>query len=291
METAASDLDHPLPRARRRGSGLLWLAPVLVVFGLFYAVPLVRMVYASVNGASVSLVNYQHLVEEDVYATVFLITLRVALLVTVASLAIGYPVAYFLSKLRGRSLMVALTFVLLPFWTSVLVRNYAWFVLLARRGVVNSTLMGLGVIDQPLPLMFNMIGVTIGMTYVLVPFMILSLFSVMRNIDPAHLRASASLGASDFQTFWRIFLPQSLPGVYAGSLLVFITSIGFYITPALLGGGRVPMMATLIESQVRDVLNFGMGSALGTALLVAVLAMYYALDRVLGVEHLFGGRQ
>jgi putative spermidine/putrescine transport system permease protein len=274
--------------SRWRGRGLPWILPMLVLFGVFYAVPLVRMVFTSLDGANLDLKNYRYVATEDIYVTVIIITGKIALYVTTAALLIGYPIAYFISRLRGAAMTLALAFVLLPLWTSVLVRNYAWFVLLARRGVVNSLLQGLGVVGEPLPLLFNTAAVVIGMSYVLVPFMILSIFSVIRGLDPIYVKASTSLGASELQTFWRVFFPLSLPGVYAGTLLVFITAIGFFITPALLGGGRVPMVATLIESQVRGVLNFGVGSALGTLLLVAVLAIYYVYDRVLGVEALLG---
>jgi ABC-type spermidine/putrescine transport system permease subunit I len=273
-----------------RSHGLAWLAPVLVVFALFYVVPLGRMIFAGFDGAHLDLNHYRYLAQEDIYVTVFAITLKIALYVTTTTLIVGYPIAYYLAQLRGTALMVGLTFVLLPFWTSVLVRNYAWFVLLARRGVVNSMLMQVGVTADPLPLLFNTTAVVVGMTYVLVPFMILSILSVARAIDPIYLKASSSLGASPMATFWNVFFPLSLPGVYAGVLLVFITAIGFFITPALLGGGRVPMIAVLIENQVRGVLNFGVGSALGTVLLVAVLAIYYVYDRVLGVDALFGAK-
>jgi len=245
------------------------------------------MILVGVNWPAVSLENYRQLLGDGIYATVLIVTLKVAAYVTVSTLIVGYPIAYYLSKLCGAGLALALAFVLLPFWTSVLVRNYAWLALLGRQGILNSALLSAGIIEYPLPLMFNMTAVVIGMTYVLMPFMILSLFSVMRTINPLHLRASAGLGASRLETFWRIFFPLSLPGVYAGSLLVFITAMGFFITPALLGGGRVPMIAVLIESQVRGVLNFGIGSAMGTLLLVVVLAIYYIFDRLLVVEHLF----
>jgi ABC-type spermidine/putrescine transport system permease subunit I len=280
----------PAVRGRAlRSHGLAWLAPVLLVFAVFYVVPLGRMVLAGLDGANFDLKHYRYLMQEDIYVTVLLITLKISLYVTALSLVIGYP-AYYLAQLRGMALLVGLAFVLLPFWTSVLVRNYAWFVLLSRRGVINTTLLQLGIVDQPLPLLFNTTAVVIGMTYVLVPFMILSILSVARAIDPIYVKASASLGASPLATFWNVYFPLSLPGVYAGVLLVFITAIGFFITPALLGGGRVPMIAVLIENQVRGVLNFGVGSALGTVLLIAVLAIYYVYDRVLGVESLFGAR-
>ncbi len=277
-----------LQRFGGRLGGLVWLAPALAVFAVFYAIPLARMIFVGLDGSRFDLKNYAYLLHEDIYATVLAITFKIALYVTVSALAVGYPIAYYLSRLRGPRLTVALAFVLLPFWTSVLVRNYAWYALLARQGVINGILVKLGLVAAPLPLLFNTTGVVIGMTYVLIPFMILSLFAVMRSIDPLHLHASASLGASDLETFWRVFFPLSVPGVCAGSLLVFITAIGFFITPALLGGGRVPMIAVLIESQVRGVLNFGVGSALGTLLLAIVLVIYYAFDRLLGVEYLFG---
>jgi putative spermidine/putrescine transport system permease protein len=276
----------PLPG----GAGWPWVAPALVLFLAFYAVPLGQTFYRSVADPEPTLEHYRHLATEPVYLRVLGVTLEVGLAVTVAALVIGYPVAYLLARLRGRSLQIAFVLVLLPFWTSVLVRNYAWMALLARTGVVNTLLLKAGLVKAPLPLMFNLTGVVIGMTYVLLPFMILALYAIMHGIEPEYLRASASLGASRFQTFWRVFFPLSLPGVWAGCLLVFITAVGFFITPALLGGGRVPMIATLIESQIRGVLNWGLGSALACVLLIIVLALFFAFDRVLGVEQLFGAR-
>jgi len=261
---------------------------MLLVYGVFYAVPLGRMVFTSVDGMHFDLRNYAYLWREESYAAVLGITLRISVYVTLATLIVGYPIAYYLTRLRGMAFTIAVALVLLPFWTSVLVRNYAWYVLLARRGVINSVLLGMGLIEDPLPLLFNTTSVVIGMTYVLMPFMVLSIYAAARNIEPVYLRASASLGASPLGTFWRVFFPLSVHGVYAGMLLVFITALGFFITPALLGGGRVPMIAVLIESQVRGVLNFGVGSALGTMLLVAVLLLYYVFDRVLGVQSLLG---
>lgn len=273
-----------------RGAGLAWLAPVLLVFAAFYVVPLARMVLASFDGLPPDIRHYRYLLQEDTYATVLAITLKISLYVTTATLVIGYPIAYHLSQLRGVAFTIGLALVLLPFWTSVLVRNYAWLVLLSRRGIINSLLLALGITDQPLPLLFNTTAVVIGMTYVLVPFMILSVLSVARAVDPIYVKASASLGASPLNTFWRVFFPLSLPGVYAGVILVFITAIGFFITPALLGGGRVPMIAVLIDNQVRGVLNFGVGSALGTVLLIVVLAMYYVFDRFFGADSLLGAK-
>jgi putative spermidine/putrescine transport system permease protein/spermidine/putrescine transport system permease protein len=281
-------------RVRRTpgSSGWLWVLPALTLFFVFYAAPLIQMFYRSTTAdGQFTLTHYQHIVQADIYFIIFWMTMEVGVLVTLISILVGYPVAYFLSHLGGRWLQVALIFILLPFWASVLVRNYAWITILSRKGIINSILLKLGIINEPLQLMFNLTGVVIGMSYVLCPFMILALYGVMQGIDKNYVRASASLGASPLQTFWRVFFPLSLPGIWAGSLLVFIMAIGFYITPALLGGGRVQMMATVIESQVRHVLNWGVGSALGVILLLSVSVIYYVFDKVLGIEHMFGARK
>lgn len=267
-----------------------WMAPALFTFLLFYVVPLGRMVYRSLTDPVLSLQHYRHLLVEAVYRDVFWLTVEVSGLVTVGALLAGYPVAYLLATLRGRAVYIVLVLVLLPFWISALVRNYAWIALLARNGLINTYLIKLGIITTPLPFMFNLSGVVIVMTYVLVPFMILSLYGVMRGIDRRLVRASASLGASRLQTFWYVFFPLSLPGVWAGCLLVFITAMGFYITPMMLGGGRVPMVAVLIDNQVRNILNWGLASALACTLLLAVLVIYYVFDRVLGIDRLMEGR-
>ena len=267
-----------------------WLLPALGFFLVFYVVPLVQMLWRSVSDKGLGLQHYAQIFASDIYINVLISTMKVGVTVAMLCLIVGYPLAYFLSRLTGRWLMLTMIFVLIPFWISALVRNYAWIVILNRRGIVNSTLMALGVIGEPLDLMYNLTGVVIGMSYVLMPIMILALYAAMKGIDPQYARASASLGASPHQTFLRVFVPLSLPGVWAGSLLVFIIAIGFFVTPAILGGGRVPMMATVIEGQVRGVLNWGFGSALGVLLLGAVLIVYLLFDRLLGIEYLIRRR-
>jgi putative spermidine/putrescine transport system permease protein len=270
--------------------GWPWLLPALGFFLVFYVVPLAQMLWRSVSDKGLGLQHYEQIFASDIYINVLISTMKVGVMVAVLCLIVGYPLAYFLSHLSGRWLMLTMIFVLIPFWISSLVRNYAWIVILNRRGIVNSTLMALGVIGEPLDLMYNLTGVIIGMSYVLMPIMILALYAAMKGIDPQYARASSSLGASPQQTFLRVFVPLSLPGIWAGSLLVFIIAIGFFITPAILGGGRVPMMATVIESQVRGVLNWGFGSALGVLLLGAVLIVYLLFDRLLGIEYLIRRR-
>jgi putative spermidine/putrescine transport system permease protein len=270
--------------------GWPWLLPALAFFLVFYVVPLAQMLWRSVSDKGLGLQHYAQIFASDIYINVLISTMKVGVTVALLCLIVGYPLAYFLSRLSGRWLMLTMIFVLIPFWISSLVRNYAWIVILNRRGIVNSTLMALGIIGEPLNLMYNLTGVIIGMSYVLMPIMILALYAAMKGIDPQYARASYSLGASPQQTFLRVFVPLSLPGIWAGSLLVFIIAIGFFITPAILGGGRVPMMATVIEGQVRGVLNWGFGSALGVLLLGAVLIVYLLFDRLLGIEYLIRRR-
>ena len=220
-----------------------------------------------------------------IYLMVFGRTLWVGLLVTLLCLAIGYPLAYWISHQRARTGNLLMVLVLLPFWTSLLVRTTAWIVLLQKEGVVNSLLMASGLISEPLQMTFNRFGVVIAMTHILLPFMILPLVSVMRGIPPAYVRAARSLGASPATAFWRVYLPQSLPGVSAGVLLVFILSLGYYITPALLGSAGDQMMSFFIADNLSRSLNWGLASALGALLLAGVLVLYAVYERTVGLTN------
>jgi ABC-type spermidine/putrescine transport system permease subunit I len=203
-------------------------------------------------------------------------------------LLLGYPVAYALASMSASRANLLMIFILVPFWTSILVRTYAWMVLLGRDGLINEVLMGLRLADQPAELLNTRLAVYIGMVHILLPFMILPLYAVMRGIDRNLMRAAENLGARPWQVFRRVFLPLSLPGVAAGCLLVFILSLGFYITPSLLGGQRDIMISMLIQQQVTQ-LRWGFASALGLALLVISLIFYLAFVRLLGVQRIFGG--
>ena len=223
--------------------------------------------------------------DNRLYLEVFARTFWVGLLVTLLSLAIGYPLAYWLSHLPNKTSNLLLVLVLLPFWTSLLVRTTAWIVLLEKEGVVNSLLLALGIIKTPLALVYNRVGVVVAMTHILAPFMILPLVSVMRQISPTYVRAARSLGASPMTAFWRVYLPQSLPGISAGVLLVFILSLGFYITPALVGGAGDQMMSYFIADHLTRSLNWGLAAALGGLLLAGVLALYAIYERYVGVSN------
>ncbi len=223
--------------------------------------------------------------DSRIHLDVFGRTLLVSGLVTFFCFVLGYPIAYLLSRLPPRTSNLLMICVLLPFWTSLLVRTTAWVVLLQKEGVVNSLLMALGVISEPLNLMFNRLGVVIAMTHILLPFMILPLYSVMKMVPPSYVRAARSLGASPWTAFWKIYFPQSLPGVSAGGLLVFILAIGYYITPALLGGAGDQMISYFIADNLSRSLNWGLASALGGILLIGVLALYWVYERYVGISN------
>jgi putative spermidine/putrescine transport system permease protein len=275
-------------RRERRGH-LLALLPALVVLLALFVYPLLGILTRSVwKGGAYTLDAYRQVFHVPVYLTVIGLTFRTAALVTLLCLALAYPLAYVLVRVRPRLARLLLIVVVLPYFTSIIVRTYAWMVLLGRNGVVNQWLVALGLAERPLPLLYNQAGVLIGMTYVLLPLMVLTLYSVMRGIDPALVRAAHSLGASRLAAFLRVFLPLSLPGVAGGALLVFILSLGFFITPALMGGPSDIMIAMLIEREVEITLNWSFASALAVILLALTLAGFALAHRVVRLDRLFG---
>jgi len=276
---------------RRERLGLLGLvSPAMLLVGVIVFIPVGWLFWLSlIEGGELSLVHYARIADET-HFRIFWITFEISVVVTLLALALGYPLAYLMSQLPARWAGFCMIFVLIPFWTSLLVRTYAWMVLLQRRGLINQTLTDLGLIDQPLRLVHNYTGTVIGMLHIMLPFMILPLYAALRSVDRSYLRAAANLGASPTRAFWTVFLPLSLPGVFAGSLLVFILCLGFYVTPALLGGGRVMMVAMKIQQNAGLYFDWGAASALGVVLLAVTLAIFWILGRLLPVERLFGGR-
>ena len=222
--------------------------------------------------------------DQRVFTRILLRTFQISGIVTLCCLLLGYPLAYWLSTLTARQANLLMILVLVPFWTSILVRVAAWIVLLQREGLVNSALMGVGVLDEPLTLLFNRTGVIVSMTHILLPFMILPLYSVMKSVPPTYLRAAVSLGSAPLAAFFRVYVPQTLPGVGAGGLLVFILSIGYYVTPALLGGADDQMLSYYIAQYTNVDVNWGMACALGAILLAATLALYAVYRRVVKSE-------
>jgi putative spermidine/putrescine transport system permease protein len=223
-----------------------------------------------------------------VFGEILLRTFKISAIVTLCCLLLAYPLAYWLSTLSARKTHMLMILVLVPFWTSILVRVAAWIVLLQSNGLVNRSLIGMGLTDEPLPLLFNRLGLIIAMVHILLPFMILPLYSVMKSVPATYLRAAVSLGSSPLSAFFRVYVPQTYPGMGAGGLLVFILSIGYYVTPALLGGADDQMLSYYIAQYTNANIDWGMACALGAVLLTATLVLYALYRRVVKSELSFG---
>jgi putative spermidine/putrescine transport system permease protein len=224
--------------------------------------------------------------ETAIFRNIFIRTLGISIGVTLATLLLGYPVAYLLATLPLRTSNLLMIMVLLPFWTSLLVRTTAWVVLLQEHGVINDFLMALHVISEPAQLIFNRVGTIVAMTHIQLPFTLLPIYSVMKTISPSHVRAARSLGAGPFYAFWRIYFPQTVPGIGAGCLLTFILSLGYYITPALVGGPADQMVSSFVAYYTNQELNWGMASALGAILLAATILLYFVYNKLVGVDRI-----
>ena len=290
MPTAAAE-DRPRPRLRGLAANR-WSLLVLPAVGflvVFFLAPLVLMSIRSVTdpvGAGLS--NYERFFTQEAYLHVLTNTFWIAFVSTVTCLVIGYPFAYLMTVVPGRVAGLLLIAVLLPFWSSLLVRTFAWQVILRDTGIINTFLINLGLISEPLTLIRTTGGVILGMSHILLPFMVLPIYAVMRRIDPEYGRAAANLGAPPVSAFLRIFLPLSLPGVVAGSLLVFVLALGFYITPALLGGLRDQMISQIIVQQVQQRLDWGFGTAMSVLLMVITLVILFIASRAIRLRDVFG---
>lgn len=277
------------PVRTRRPTDFDLTLPALGLLILFFVLPVAILLTRSVTEPVPGLGNYAELLGSSTYLRIFANTFIVAGLVTFVSLLIGFPVAWALAIMPSRVASVVFAILLLSMWTNLLARTYAWMVLLQRTGVINKMLIGIGVIDKPLPLVNNLTGVTIGMTYIMLPFIILPLYGVIRKIDPAILQAAALCGANRWQSLVRVLLPLAMPGMAAGALMVFVMSLGYFVTPALLGGTANMMLAELIAQFVQSLVNWGMGGAAALVLLVVTLALYAVQLRFFGTDRM-GGR-
>ena len=253
--------------------------PTLWLFGLSF-----------VEGEALGLAHYQRMIDSTAYFKIFRQTFEISIVVTVLCVLLGYPLAYLMSQLPRRTASLCLVLVFIPFWTSLLVRTYAWLVLLQRKGLINSWLLDLGIIDTPIRLVHNFTGTVIGMLHIMLPFLILPTYNALKSIDRNYMLAAANLGASPVRAFWTVFFPLSLPGVIAGSLLVFILCLGFYVTPALLGGGKVTMVSMQIQQNAALYFDWGAASALGVVLLAVTLLLFVVIGRALPMDRLMGGR-
>jgi putative spermidine/putrescine transport system permease protein len=267
-----------------------WLAvPTIAFLVVFFLAPLILMSLRSVTDpANAGLSNYQAFFASEADVRVLVNTFYIAAISTIVCLVIGYPYAYLMNAVTPRVTGLLLIAVLVPFWSSLLVRTFAWEVILRDTGVINSLLIGWGIISQPLALIRNTLGVILGMSQILLPFMVLPLYAVMRRIDPEYTRAAANLGAPPFSAFRRVFLPLSLPGIVAGTLLVFVLALGFYITPTILGSPRETMISRFIADEIQQRLDWGLGSAMAVILMVLTFAALLAASRVVRLQDVFG---
>ena len=275
-----------LPRSAKQLSPAL---PAIFLILLFFVVPVVALLLRSVTEPVLGLQNYETLLGSSTYLKVFANTFIVSSVVTLCALAIGFPVAWALVIMPPKMARIVFAILLLSMWTNLLTRTYAWMVLLQRTGIINQMLMRIGLIDQPLTLVNNLTGVTIGMTYIMLPFVILPLYAVIKNIDQAVLRAAALCGATRWQALTRVLLPLAAPGIAAGALMVFVMSLGYFVTPTLLGGTSNMMLAELIAQLVQSLVDWGLGSAAAFVLLVVTLILYGIQLRFFGASRM-GGR-
>jgi putative spermidine/putrescine transport system permease protein len=263
-------------------SDLLGLPALAFVAGVF-GVPVLLFLAKAFTDPSPGVQNFKLIASDTLYVRVLWNTVVVSGATTFFALLLGYPFAYTLANASPRTRRLLIFVVLVPFWTSQLVRAFSWMVLLQPQGLINAVLGGIGLVREPVELMFNRTGLLIGMVQVQLPFVVFPLYSVMTKIDPAYVRAASGLGASPVRSFWKIYFPLSMPGVLTGGLLVFVTSLGYFITPALLGGLRDVMIAQLIHDQVADIGIWGVPAALSIILLAATFALF-GLAKAAGVR-------
>ncbi|MBR0652253.1 ABC transporter permease [Roseomonas terrae] len=272
-------------------AGVGWWLLILPAFALllaFYIAPIVQVLAISVTDPEPGLGNYERIFTSGAVQRVILTTLRICAITTVLALLLGYAIAYAITLASPRARGWWVLAVLVPLWISVLVRAFAWVTLLRRQGLVNNTLMNAGMISEPLPLVWNEFGIIVGMVHYMVPFAVLPMLASMREIDPRLLAAARGLGATRFEVFRRVFLPLSMPGIIAAGVLVFIFSLGFYITPAILGGGKTLMVAEWISLQILDLIRWGLGTMMATMLVVAILVTLAVFSRVVDLRRIFG---
>ncbi|NDV00507.1 ABC transporter permease [Pseudoroseicyclus sp. CLL3-39] len=260
----------------------------IAVLSVFYFYPLIRVLLISVTEPTPGFGNYIDIFTSSPVRKVLSTTLWICVVSSSISLMLGYLLAYAIVHATGRWQSWMLLAVLLSFWVSILIRAFAWIALLQTRGMVNETLQAIGLIDDPIRFIRNPFGVILGMVHYMIPYAVLPLMANMRTIDTRYVPAARGLGASPFGAFWRVFLPLSLPGLISAGILVFIFSIGFYITPALLGGGRTTMVAEYIALQVNETLAWGQGTALASSMLFVVFTLLIVLGRIVKFRNMFG---
>ena len=276
------------PRGRHALGWWALILPAFLLMTAFYVVPILQVLAISVTEPQPGLGNYERLLTSESVQRVIGTTLRIGVVTTAIALLLGYALAFRIALAPPRAQRWWLLAVLVPLWISVLVRAFAWVTLLRRQGLVNQGLMAAGVIEEPLALVWNEFGIVVGMVHYMVPYAVLPMLASMREIDPRVLAAARGLGASRLTVFGRVFLPLSAPGLAAAAVLVFIVTLGFYITPAILGGGRTVMAAEWIKLQILDIVRWGLGTMLATVLTLSILVTLAVFSRVVNLRRVFG---
>lgn len=294
MTTAAVAGSTPLPlgAAERREATAAWLLvlPLLAVLALFFVVPLASVLWISFSDPEIGLQNYARLASSEALQRVLWTTLRVSAETTAIAVVLAYVVAYVMVHVGPTHRLWITGFVLVPFWVSVLVRAFAWMTLLRTEGIVNTALTDLGLVSAPLELIRNEFAVVLAMVHYMVPYAVLPLYSAMSGINPLLADASRSLGAGPVRTFASVFLPLSMPGVVSAAILVFIFCLGFMVTPALLGGGKVMMVGEYVRVTIFQTVRWGVGTMMASVLLVTVVGLLLVMSRVVDVKAMFGAR-
>lgn len=264
--------------------------PLLLLVSLLFILPIIQVLWVSFAEPSLGLQNYALIQSSSGIQAALWNTVRIVVLTTVVTICLGYLVAYVLVHASARQFQWMMICVLVPFWVSVLVRAFAWLTLLHTNGLVNRALLWTGIIGEPLELVRNELGIVIGMVHYMLPYAILPLYAGMKGIDDRLVSAARGLGAGPFEAFVRIFLPLSLPGLFGATLLVLIFSLGFFITPIILGGGKTVMIAELVSVQILNTANWGVGTMLASILLFSVFLLIATIGRLVDIRTLFGAR-
>jgi putative spermidine/putrescine transport system permease protein len=283
----------PAAKARRKPDwrSMRLLAPALLLLAIFFVLPVLSLLLRSIMEPTPGLQNYAELLGSTTYLKVFGNTFLVATVVTIATVVIGFPTAWLLAIAPRKISSLLFSILLLSMWTNLLARTFAWMVLLQSTGPINRVLMALHIINEPLALVNNLVGVTVGMTYIMLPFLVMPLHATLRSIDASTLRAAAVCGASRWQAFWRVLVPLATPGIASGALMVFVMALGYFVTPALLGGPSYMMLAELIAQLVQGLLNWGLAGAAAFVLLAVTLGLFTLQLRFTGgARASMGGR-
>lgn len=279
----AGAIAPPAPRRRQGWQMLLLLAPVLVLILTVFDWPLLQTMYWSIldeDTGRLTLAHFREFWESQAYLRIIWRTLRIALTVTVVTILLGYPLAYWATRLSSGARFVVLGLVVMTFWVSILVRTYAWIVVLGSSGLINRSLMGMGLTEKPVQFLYNEVGIVIGMVNVLLPFLVLPLYAAMVRVDPRLMQVAQTMGARPMRVFWQVFFPLTVGALVTSAILVFILALGFYITPAILGGGKVPLVANMMDLLINRVADWNMAAVVSVVLLAMTLSLYALYQRL-----------